>query len=1759
MRHLAHNIENYVAQHFNAALSRDAAATVRPILVGPPDAALSELFSVLTNNCQRDWQISVNGTVHDVVVLYVGGPATAPCAAISCACHWDFAVTIRNSRRLVLILTSGDAWDNRPESLANTTETLGSVTAVSHDRGDSLQRFLRSATASHLGIQISQAKQLIDIAREESHDFETVARETMSWEVLDNLFALQVGASPNDDACRAAGLPIVAGSQRSFRDSFDILRSLANFVGNEGLHDAIDQMKTSNAAQTRNLSASLDQLETQLSSRLFSPTEFPSAPTQYFRAVVPVQPWHDALTAEALNEILDELNQSPPQDRLALACTNALLGGRPLKRGPFLVRSAPALHASSASGTQPLAVTFTRKVDRAQRVQLSPTVANPLDCVDTTTPSHRKPLKYTVTAAGCRPGAIDILALDTFECGGLIIARDAERNGIPTYATRPATWSQEIVLSRGGTTELQVFFGPNASSITLARDAGLIETQQVPTGIDHVVFLEDIEDSDAFHVTLADANNAQLGTWTLKFFVRDVTDVSNSRLEALIWEHRTRRSSTPHAPDTPIHRLELGSYLPSSESWKPVIACWSGRTPVTLSIDFAGDRFVGDVRPQIEPRPNVAPPAALLASREAVRVLLAAENRCISEIELDNPSLREPVEVYLREYLNWFHQAPAEASWFDAMVLYTAKWNPQAGENGTSEEPAVLMLSPLHPLRLAWHVVAQSQLTDSIDNLCPAAGLLNPSQCPDAAVLYLNDGQSVRSRAFFSLPCDHAHWATLINTAVLDHPDQKSAAMQSLTQLGLMVQAITGGFTAQQTQDSLREVNRLLPARATLRVGIVGDADSSSECGDGVFEWSEAEHAEGDANCTGCLQVEVYDTRGANDPSPEQLADLSETTAERVRWFKLGPNATVPYLDLTIIDQLGASTNDTRGGDTRSVTAPAGLFRVRIREDFSNARTIVESRVSATRLATTSLEGLVCNAISAFESSCAQIPNATHFHFTPNQQAVGTRLQNAIFLSVTSSQIDPACIVRGAINQGGYLWDYELPSVLGGGESSLGYYLVARPTSAMRNSVERAAEIVANPPPNVDGLLNEISCHGIPILKRLASGGSQSRGELGLLLATRLIQDVFRTNASPARLPVWAGRCVHLVLPVDPYEELFDRLRKSRMPANTTAQRPDLVVIALRLGDADAPISIKLTPVEVKYRAGGMAATDMRTALGQASNLGQLFDTLWVQPPTTDLWQSCSSALLAQFLDFGFRIYAGSYLHNHDPSEWSALHQRVMQDVLERCAQVTVNKAGRLLVFGGPTTSVADLDGDNRQDTITLSLNDSRALLMDGTPLSPIAESSISQLDFSYPDCGATMTVPATLQPPSPAAPTPPLAPQAQRPAETVAQVPPETAPGAQQPNPTSPETPPLQFATPVTPVVESSPLTQEPAIAARRPAASRVPPEIRQRVREAFDGFIGNDAVVTRLTNDLLRALIDQPPHLAKNYLYSGLPSTGKTELARRMAVALALPFVKLDGRGVTNRDRLFELVKGELQTNGLAASQVGQQLGLPVLEYPPLVIFIDEVHLVPRGLQEALLTMLEAADRTVVLSDHVAHVQRTTFLFATTRVSDVDPAFASRCDEILLREYDEAQVAQILRWKVPHDDWPDAIYERVARLGRCVPRVAIQLAEALETAELVAEEDKPIDAHLEDVRRAREIDDRGLTRMDFEYLDILERATGPVGEQALLNLMRTVDKDRVLNEVEPFLVRLNYIQRGPRGRELTTDGREYLLAHRLRGQTDQ
>jgi replication-associated recombination protein RarA len=104
-----------------------------------------------------------------------------------------------------------------------------------------------------------------------------------------------------------------------------------------------------------------------------------------------------------------------------------------------------------------------------------------------------------------------------------------------------------------------------------------------------------------------------------------------------------------------------------------------------------------------------------------------------------------------------------------------------------------------------------------------------------------------------------------------------------------------------------------------------------------------------------------------------------------------------------------------------------------------------------------------------------------------------------------------------------------------------------------------------------------------------------------------------------------------------------------------------------------------------------------------------------------------------------------------------------------------------------------------------------------------------------------------------------------------------------------------------------------------------------------------------------------------------------------------------------------------GQVHANSRPTKE-GAQYGKARLIHPPLIVFVDEVHLVARAVQESFLTVLESRDRTVVLDDRVAVLAQATYLFATTRSSELDAAFRSRCTEVYLHAYTEAEVAQML-----------------------------------------------------------------------------------------------------------------------------------------------
>ncbi len=73
--------------------------------------------------------------------------------------------------------------------------------------------------------------------------------------------------------------------------------------------------------------------------------------------------------------------------------------------------------------------------------------------------------------------------------------------------------------------------------------------------------------------------------------------------------------------------------------------------------------------------------------------------------------------------------------------------------------------------------------------------------------------------------------------------------------------------------------------------------------------------------------------------------------------------------------------------------------------------------------------------------------------------------------------------------------------------------------------------------------------------------------------------------------------------------------------------------------------------------------------------------------------------------------------------------------------------------------------------------------------------------------------------------------------------------------------------------------------------------------------------------------------------------------------------------------------------------------------------------------------------------------------------------------------------------------------------------------------------------------------VDALGLTKDDRRYLEVLQNSFhgGPAGVRAVTAALHE-DEDTIEQVYEPYLLRLGFIERSPRGRILTPKGREYL-----------
>ena len=635
-----------------------------------------------------------------------------------------------------------------------------------------------------------------------------------------------------------------------------------------------------------------------------------------------------------------------------------------------------------------------------------------------------------------------------------------------------------------------------------------------------------------------------------------------------------------------------------------------------------------------------------------------------------------------------------------------------------SRIPDAILLSPLHPLRIAWQAVAQQVLleADEAEKPCPAASVLDPDCIPDILRIALRSPSGIEHINFVAVENGSDYWSVLWNGQQLRGLPDRSQLAPFGDGFGISVGGISVGFSAAQVGRALDDVSDLLAAKAVLGVAVTSAGGTTDTCNEGLIAWCGARYQQDEGRpvrqSVGPRLVNIFDDRGfASRPDDARIANLSEDTGNKVRWFDGQPANVVP--DLGIIAQLDMSEPGTAKVGNRTPLGHAALIRHRIRRQLPGAF-ISETRQGHRQ----GISGdLLADKVAACVATMENLgEERTGLSFAPNVNAIHDMLETrkTDFVAVSSSAIDPACFLGGWL-EGSYLWDYDLPSYSHRAGDTSGYYLLSRVKDADREALAKALSRLPGcgdmPPEKVQDVLLEVARRGIPTIRGLAADNSGATGDLGLFLAVRLLQDRFRsTHEFESLLPVMGGTCedahIAIIVPVDPFlSYISDIARTLRKGKETSLSRPDLLVIGVRLaGDA---VRIHLTPVEVKCRPGSsFPATEIADALEQAKTMSRLLSAMLPHDGQPRAWSLAFQHLLLSVVGFGMRVYS-QHPDVVDQELWSTFHERIAEAILSEHCPISVDERGRLVVIdNSPRGSAKDRDGDGFDETITIGLED---------------------------------------------------------------------------------------------------------------------------------------------------------------------------------------------------------------------------------------------------------------------------------------------------------------------------------------------------------------------------------------------------------------------------------------------------------------------
>ena len=231
-----------------------------------------------------------------------------------------------------------------------------------------------------------------------------------------------------------------------------------------------------------------------------------------------------------------------------------------------------------------------------------------------------------------------------------------------------------------------------------------------------------------------------------------------------------------------------------------------------------------------------------------------------------------------------------------------------------------------------------------------------------------------------------------------------------------------------------------------------------------------------------------------------------------------------------------------------------------------------------------------------------------------------------------------------------------------------------------------------------------------------------------------------------------------------------------------------------------------------------------------------------------------------------------------------------------------------------------------------------------------------------------------------------------------------------------------------------------------------------------------------------------------------------------------------------------------------------VGLLLGLKEGE----VLFIDEIHRLNRLTEELLYSAMEDFRLDLTMGANrgarcrTINLPRFTLIGATTKLASISSPLRDRfgiSQKIEFYTYDELKQIIFNFSRLINLNLDDEASFDLAKISRGTPRIALRLLRRVRDYAQVVKKTNTISVNLiKTALNSYQIDEQGLDSLDRHYLSFLNQNKNiPTGLDSIAAGLGD-DSSMLESVVEPYLIKIGFLTRTPRGRLLTDLGKKYI-----------